>query len=215
MRPPPNGDFVPAAISPIATMIRSQGSWQKIAARKVADRQAILDQYAEWQLQQAVPDSVTDVSHLPMSRLTDREREIVTQDATSLVESMRARRYTAVEVTKAFCRVAVAAQQVTNCLTEVFFEEAFKRAAELDEYLERTGEVVGPLHGLPVSIKDHVLVKGHDTSTGYVAWAYKTKATKDAVVVSMLRRAGAVLYVKTANPQTLLVSARFACCHTR
>lgn len=37
------------------------------------------------------------------------------------------------------------------------------------------------------------------------AWAYKTKAEKDAVVVDILRKAGAVLYVKTQNPQSLLV----------
>jgi hypothetical protein len=49
-----------------------------------------------------------------------------------------------------------------------------------------------------------------DTSSGYVAWAYNTIANKDAVVVQLLRRAGAILYVKTANPQTLLVSSRYA-----
>jgi amidase len=57
-----------------------------------------------------------------------------------------------------------------------------------------------------VSIKDHILVKGTDTSTGYIAWAYNKVADKDAVVVRILREAGAVIYVKTANPQTLLVS---------
>ncbi len=79
----------------------------------------------------------------------------------------------------------------------------------MDKYQEETGDVVGPLHGVPVSIKDHIMVKGHDTSTGYIAWAYKTYATKDAVAVDLLRRAGAVLYVKTANPQTLLVGYSF------
>jgi amidase len=41
---------------------------------------------------------------------------------------------------------------------------------------------------------------------GYIAWAYKTIADKDAVAVRILRDAGAVFYVKTANPQTLLAS---------
>lgn len=182
--------------------------WQRVAARKVADRKAVLDRYPEWHSKVPVSDDVLDVSHLPASELTEREREIVSQDATSLVDAMKSCRYTAVEVTKAFCHAAVVAQDLTNCLTEVFFGEALQRAAELDEHLERTGEVVGPLHGLPVSIKDHVMVKGYDTATGYIEWAYKSRAKKDAVAVNLLRKAGAVLYVKTANPQTLLVRVR-------
>ena len=209
---PPNGDFTTTTIlSPmVAPASRLSESWERIAARKVADRQAILDQYPQWKLREPVPANVTDISHLPISQLTIREREIVCQDATSLVEALRDRRYTSVEVTTAFCHVAAVAQGLTNCLTEICFADALRRAAELDRHLEETGEVVGPLHGLPVSIKDHILVKGLDTSTGYIAWAYRTKASKDAVVVSLLRRAGAVFYVKTANPQTLLVSARSA-----
>jgi amidase len=58
---------------------------------------------------------------------------------------------------------------------------------------------------VPVSIKDHIKVKGLDTASGYAGWAFKTYADIDAVVVDVLRKAGAILYVKTANPQTLLV----------
>ena len=179
--------------------------WRAISARKLADRQAALATYPEWHLKKTVPDSVLNVTEIAWSELTERESEIVNRDATSLAEAIRERRYTAVEVIKAFCHVATMAQQLTNCLTEVFFHEGLQRAAELDRHLEETGNVVGPLHGVPVSIKDHIQVKGHDTSTGYIAWAYKTYAIKDAVAVDLLRRAGAVLYVKTANPQTLLV----------
>lgn len=183
----------------------NRAPWQDISARKVADRQARLDAHPEWQLKQAVPATTNDVSDVPTSQLTARELEIVHQDATALGEALRNRRYTAVEVLRAFCHVASIAQQVTNCLTEVFVDEGLARAAELDRHLEETGQVVGPLHGIPFSIKDHVMVKGHDTATGYTSWAFKTVAEKDAVAVDILRRAGAVLYVKTANPQTLLV----------
>ncbi|GJE89672.1 amidase [Phanerochaete sordida] len=178
--------------------------WKAISARKIADREAILAQWPDWHLREEVPAGVQDVSALPVSGLTPREREIVAQDATALVDALRARRYTALEVARAFCHVALVAQGLTNCLTEVFFDEALARAAELDRHLAETGETVGPLHGLPVSIKDHILVKGHDTASGYTSWAYNTVADRDAVAVDILRKAGAVLYVKTANPQTLL-----------
>lgn len=147
-----------------------------------------------------------DVSTLIIAKLKDREYEIVHLDATALLERIRARIYTCVEVINAHWKVAVAAQDFTNCLTEICINAACKRAKELDDYLERTGEVVGPLHGLPVSVKDHILVEGLDTSSGYTAWAENTIAETDAVVVSLLRKSGAIIYVKTANPQTLLVS---------
>jgi hypothetical protein len=41
----------------------------------------------------------------------------------------------------------------TNCLTEIFIDRALERARELDEVLGRTGKIVGPLHGLPISLK--------------------------------------------------------------
>ncbi|KAI0783311.1 amidase [Abortiporus biennis] len=185
---------------------RGEDSWETISKAKQATRHALLAEWPEWHLKaDSIPDSsVKDVSKVPVSQLTQRENEIVHQDATSLVEKLRDRQYTAVEVFKAFAHVATIAQELTNCLTEVFFKEGLERAEQLDKHLEETGTVVGPLHGLPVSIKDHILVKGYDTSTGYIAWANKTIADRDAVVVALLRKAGAVLYVKTQNPQTLL-----------
>ncbi|KAG8695479.1 hypothetical protein FRC11_001450 [Ceratobasidium sp. 423] len=83
------------------------------------------------------------------------------------------------------------------------FSQALDRARELDAYLLETGKVVGPLHGVPVSIKDHISVKGEDTACGYVAWVGKKIAEEDATVVRVLRAAGAVVYVKTTNPQAL------------
>lgn len=180
--------------------------WQTVAARKRADREKALAPYPEWRLQRDVSPTLKDVSTIHIEELGDRELEIVRHDATSLVRLIARQHFSAVEVLRAFCHAATIAQDLTNCLTEIFYEEGLQRAAELDEYLAQTGKVVGPLHGLPVSIKDHILVTGKDTSTGYVAWAYKSVAKKDAVAVDILRKAGAVLYVKTNNPQTLLVS---------
>ncbi|OAX43009.1 amidase [Rhizopogon vinicolor AM-OR11-026] len=173
-----------------------------VAARKQEDREAKLSAYREWRI--SVPDGPIDLSQYPLSKLTETERAIVQCDATLIVELIRKRVYTAEDVLTAFVKVAIVAQDITNCLSEVCIEEAFVRARELDQHLEKTGKVVGPLHGLPVSIKDHIKIKGLDTSSGYLGWAYKNIADSDALVVKILRNAGAILYVKTQNPQTLL-----------
>jgi hypothetical protein len=173
--------------------------------KKKAEQAVQLARYPEWHLQHPVPSGVTDVTGLAQAELSHKEQEIVVQDAVSLQHAFAERRYTAVQVAKAFCHAATVAHQLTNCLTEIFYHEGLARAEELDRIYQETGRLVGPLHGVPVSIKDHIMVRGHHTSSGYAGWAFTAVAEKDAVVVQVLRQAGAILYVKTANPQTLLV----------
>jgi len=108
-----------------------------------------------------------------------------------------------VEVTTAFCKRAIVAQQVTNCLTEIFVDSALERAACLDEQLKSTGKVVGPLHGLPISLKDQVRIKGLETVMGYASWIGEV-AERDASLTEILIECGAVLYVRTNVPQTLM-----------
>jgi amidase len=86
--------------------------------------------------------------------LTARELEITEiADATALLEKIHSRQWTSLEVTVAFCKRAAIAQQLINCLMDIDFDRAIERAKELDEHLASTGELVGPLHGLPVSLK--------------------------------------------------------------
>ncbi|RMY74986.1 hypothetical protein D0864_09915 [Hortaea werneckii] len=93
----------------------------------------------------------------------------------------------------------------TNCMSEALFDRAFKRAHELDDHLATTGRVVGPLHGLPMSVKDQFDVKGVDTTLGYVGRSLRP-AEHDAAMVVMLESLGAVILTKTAIPQSILVS---------
>lgn len=70
---------------------------------------------------------------------------------------------------------------------------------------------MGPLYGLPVSLKDQVHVKGIDTTAGYVGWIGGNMGIKDpsrthqveSQITTELLSLGAVLYCKTSTPQTL------------
>ncbi|RKP22930.1 amidase [Syncephalis pseudoplumigaleata] len=90
----------------------------------------------------------------------------------------------------------------TNCLTEVCIAEAIRDAQQLDARMEAQGPV-GPLHGLPISIKDNIAMKGYDACIGYSAWTGRP-SEEDSVLLRCLRRAGAIPFVKTNVPQTLL-----------
>jgi Asp-tRNA(Asn)/Glu-tRNA(Gln) amidotransferase A subunit family amidase len=98
---------------------------------------------------------------------------------------------------------AAIAHQLTNCLTEVFFDNALKRASELDAHLASGKTPIGPLHGVPVSLKDTFKIRGYDASIGLAALCFKP-ATENSVLVDCLLNSGAVLYCKTNVPQTLM-----------
>ena len=139
-----------------------------VATRKQSDRRNDLHQFAHAANLDAKPDDdVVNVQAYPQAILTERQRNIVNCDATALVELIRKGLYTSTEILTAFVTVAIRANEVTNCLTESCLKDAFERATKLDLHYEKTGELVGPLHGVPVSIKDHIKVKGLDTSAGY------------------------------------------------
>jgi amidase len=157
--------------------------WRDIALKKQTHRENVLSKYADWRIK--VPQGTTDVSQLVSAKLTNKERNIIHCDATALVDLIRKKIYTAVEVLTAFAKVAVVAQDATNCLSEIFIDDALMRARALDKHLEETGETVGPLHGLPVSIKDHIKVKGLDTSSGYIGLCIMLHIQGDSILCAI------------------------------
>lgn len=90
-----------------------------------------------------------------------------TTDAAVLLAKLATGELTSVAVVTAFAKRAALAQQLTGCCTEMFFDDALAQARALDEFFAREGgRTIGPLHGLPVSVKDLFDVKGVDTSIG-------------------------------------------------
>ncbi len=75
-----------------------------------------------------------------------------------------------------------------NCLTEIFVERALQRAKELDDHLQRTGEVAGPLHGLPISLKDQICIKGLEATMGGSSRILPHLATRDAMLPQAMPR---------------------------
>jgi len=91
-----------------------------------------------------------------------------------------------------------------NCLTEICFERAIQRAEELDQHLAEHKSTLGPLHGVPITLKDQVNIKGFDSTLGYVGRAFRPRE-EDAVYVKLLEAMGAVIIAKTNLPQSIMV----------
>ena len=73
-------------------------------------------------------------------------------------------------------------------------------ARELDR-----GSIRGPLHGIPVSLKDQFNVIGHDSSIGYVSGAGMPAILNSCLVESIIQQGG-ILYCKTNVPQTVMTA---------
>lgn len=88
----------------------------------------------------------------------------------------------------------------------MFFDEAAERARELD-HMRGKGQLAGPLHGLPVSIKDTFQIVGTSATVGLVSFLHH-KSAVSSPLVDMLLDLGAVVYCKTNVSQTLMVGCQ-------
>lgn len=86
-----------------------------------------------------------------------------------------------------------------NSIVFVGEEAALKAADELDASFAQTGELVGPLHGIPVLVKDCLETADMPTTFGSVAVG-EYQPTKDAAIIAKLRDAGAIILAKTSLP---------------
>jgi amidase len=102
-----------------------------------------------------------DVTRIPEAcgLLTPAELAITELDATAVCQKIAAGELTAVEAVTAFGKRAAIAHQLTACLVDFFLDEGIKQAQQLDEYFKKEGKVIGPLHGLPISVKVSTTLK--------------------------------------------------------
>jgi amidase len=86
--------------------------------------------------------------------LTERQIAITENTASTLLRKIHSGQLTATEVTEAYCARAAIAHQLVNCFTDFFPDEALEYAKTLDDEFARTGKPIGPLHGMPMAVKD-------------------------------------------------------------
>lgn len=137
------------------TTDKTQGDWK---VRAAAYKQVVLDAIpAEWRVPESVLAGLKPGSEVrfvaQQTVLSKDEVHLLARDATTLAADIAAGRFTAVATATAYAKSAAVAHQVTGCLMDFFPDEALERARELDAYYAQHGKTVGPLHGVPVSVK--------------------------------------------------------------
>ncbi|KAL8993932.1 MAG: hypothetical protein Q9188_007204, partial [Gyalolechia gomerana] len=200
-------------------------SWQAAARAKVKDIHSRIPK--EWVLSDIDLENAKKQRNLTGAfieqYLDDDEKDIVGNDSVRLVEKIKCQEYTAVDVTRAYyCQTNsmpggtaddghnCADSAKNNCLHEIMFDFAIQTAVGLDRYYAENGIVKGPLHGLPVSLKDQFHVVGYDTTMGYVGWIGTYEGSQDPTrvhqvnsqIVKELLSLGAVLFCKNPGQDT-------------
>ncbi len=125
------------------------------------------------------------------------DRETIAKPIEELVQGVQLGRLQPLDILRTYGKVAFKAQAKTNCLTEVMLPAAERWLQDGSINLQ------GPLAGIPVSLKDTLVVGGFDATVGYSSFVGNAPE-KDGAVVRLLKDAGAVPYVKTNLPITLL-----------
>jgi len=124
--------------------------------------------------------------------------ELFYQSATKLAEMIRTKQVSSEEVVQAFLDRIAAVEPKIQAVLHLAADQALARAREADAALGR-GENGGPLHGVPISLKDELETAGIPCTCGAPAWKHNIP-TADATVVMRLRRAGAIILAKTNMP---------------
>jgi len=134
--------------------------------------------------------------------MLSRQVDLTSMSATEIAACVRGRELSASEVTDAFLRRMESVNGRLNAVVVPLFESARAEAAAIDEMIA-AGAPVGPLVGVPITVKESFDVRGTPTTAGLTAQKNNI-ATADALMVSRLRQAGAVLLGKTNVPPLLL-----------
>lgn len=126
---------------------------------------------------------------------------IIYSSAASLARLIREREVSATEVMRACLDRIEQVHPVINAVVELRAEEALREAASIDARLAQ-GEDMGPLAGVPLSVKDSIEVVGTRCTAGTLGRA-AAMSTRDATLVGRLKSAGAIVVAKTNLPDLL------------
>lgn len=122
--------------------------------------------------------------------------------ATQIVQAIRAKQLTALEVTQYFIDRIQAVNPTINAVCQFKPDQVLAKAQAADDK-QKNGETLGPLHGLPITIKNTTQVKGYIFDRATYAFP-QTPELEDSTVIQRLKAAGAIILGITNGPEMLV-----------
>lgn len=133
----------------------------------------------------------------------ERIDEIVSQNLTELAANISLGVVKSEEAVLAYALRAATIGKELGYITNINFENALKQAREIDLKIQKGEEKLPQLAGVPVSIKDHILIKGLPITCGITAYHNFVK-DYNADIVEVLIKQGAIPFVLSNVPQAVL-----------
>ncbi|MBW2647954.1 MAG: amidase, partial [Deltaproteobacteria bacterium] len=128
--------------------------------------------------------------------------QLIYGSAATLAKAIRTGEASSKEIVNAYLRRIEEVNPRLNAVVQLSAETARDQALKADEALAR-GDIAGPLHGVPMTLKDSFDSAGI-VSTGGTMGRATFVPSQDATVMSRLRAAGAILLGKTNTPELTL-----------
>jgi amidase len=128
--------------------------------------------------------------------------ELLSCSATEQAALIRQRKISSLELVQAHLDQIAAVNPTINAAVEAFGEQAIAEARTANQAIARD-QSLGPLHGVPFSIKDSIELAGSVCTAGTLGRARAKPPTQDATLVRRLRAAGAIPIAKTNLPDLL------------
>jgi amidase len=128
--------------------------------------------------------------------------ELISKSATELAHLIREKQVSAREIVEAYLKQIEAVNSSINAVVMLCADRARAEAKTADEKLAR-GELMGPLHGVPFTIKDSLETEGVISTAGSLGLK-SFVPSRDATAVARLRKAGGILLGKTNTPEFTL-----------
>ena len=181
-------------------------SWQDIRDQKLKERDEKLKPFSPKTELPSI-DDLNDVSdYIDKSDVLSNDEKVITNySITELIERYRNGTLNVEEVTRAYCCRLAVANELVNCITEVRFNEALEEAKEEDRFFKRTGKLVGPLHGVIVTLKDNIRVSGLATSMGFIGLSENIEA-EDSPMAKLIKDLGGIILGKSNTSAGMMYS---------
>src|SRR5699024_9197818 len=134
--------------------------------------------------------------------ISTKKQNILDMDDSTLASKIKNGDLTSLKSVNTYINHIKEVNPSINAVVENHFSQAIEQAKVYDQKA-RDGQIIGPLHGVPVSIKESFNVKDMKT-TGGLIHRQDFIAKTDAICVAKLKKAGAIVLVKTNTPTLCL-----------